>query len=150
VRKLRACRIRIRLEEADRGHDETRHAERTLEALLVDDALLHGVKRPIRGSESLDRDDLLSTHCVREHGARIVRHIIDEHGARAALGAIASELGAGQSEFVAECRGQRFLLQHVDATLLAIDRERDQSLDTAGCRGLLAEHRRGAPEVCGR
>ena len=62
----------------------------------------------------------------------------------------ASELGASQPQLVAERRGQRFLLQHVDATLLAIDRERDQSLDAARCRRLLAEHRRGAPEVCSR
>src|SRR4029453_10786592 len=104
VREQRARRVWVRLEEAHRGLDEARHAERALEALLV----------------------------------------------APALRASASELGAGQPQLVAECRGQSFLLQHVDATLLAIDRERDQTLDTARCRGLLAEHRRGAPEVCGR
>src|SRR5262245_11378088 len=140
VRELRARRVGIRLEEPDRGHDEPGHAERALEALLVNDALLHGMKRAIGRSEAFDRDDLLSTYSVREDRARIVRHIIDEHGARSALGAIAAEFGAGKSELVAECRRQRFLLQHVNATLLAIDRERNQSLDTARCRGLLAEH----------
>ena len=50
-----------------------------------------------------------------------MRHIVDEHRAGAALGAVASELGAGQPQLVAQRRGQRFLLQHVDAPLLAVD-----------------------------
>src|SRR6185436_11793497 len=75
VRKLCARRVWIRLEKTDRGHDEPGHAERTLEALLVDDALLHRMQRAIGSSEPLDRDDLFSTHGVREDRARIVRHI---------------------------------------------------------------------------
>src|SRR5678815_975463 len=85
VRELRARRVWIRLEEAHRGHDEARHAERALEPLLVDHAPLHGVQRAVGGSESLDGDDLLPTHSVREDGARIVRHIVDEHRARTCL-----------------------------------------------------------------
>ena len=62
----RARRVRIRLEEAHRGHDEARHAERALEALLVDHALLHRVQRAVGGRQSLDRHDLLAAHGVRE------------------------------------------------------------------------------------
>ena len=57
--------------------------------------------------------------------------------------AIASQLGAGQSELVAQRRRQRLVLQHVDAALLAVDVERDQPLDRAGQRRfVLPEDRR--------
>src|SRR6187399_2318268 len=93
VCELRARRVWIRLEEAHRGHDEAGHAERALEALLLDDALLYRVQRAIGGRKPLDRDDSLSTHGVREDGARIMRHVVDEYRARPALRTVASELG---------------------------------------------------------
>src|SRR5262245_41242685 len=71
VRELCARRVWIRLEEAHRRHDESRHTERALEALLIDDALLNRVQRAVGGSQSFDRDDLLPTRGVREDGARI-------------------------------------------------------------------------------
>ena len=41
VRQFLARRVRVGLQVAGGGHDEAGHAERALEALLVDDALLH-------------------------------------------------------------------------------------------------------------
>src|SRR4029453_2723859 len=71
VRELRARWVWIRLEEAHRGHDEAGHAERALEALLVDHTLLHRVQGAVGSSQSFDRDNPLPTHGVREDGARI-------------------------------------------------------------------------------
>ena len=76
----------------------------------------------------------LAAHGVREHRARIVRHIVDQHGAGAAFGAVAAELGAGEAQLVAQRHRQRFLLHHVDAPLLAVDVQRDQPLARAGSR----------------
>jgi hypothetical protein len=39
----------------------------------------------------------LPAHRVRQHRARVVRHIVHQHRARAALGAVAADLGARQS-----------------------------------------------------
>src|SRR5206468_1695053 len=82
---------------------------------------------------------------VREHRARIVRHIVDEDGAGAAFGAVASQLGAGEPELVAQRPRQRFLLHHVDASLAAIDRDGDQP-SAAGDRAL-PEQGGGAEEI---
>ena len=57
MRHLGARRIRIGLEEAHRGHDEARHAERALEALAVDHGLLDGVQRAIGRLQAFDRFD---------------------------------------------------------------------------------------------
>ncbi len=139
VRQLLARRVRVDLEEADGGHDEAGHAEGALEALLVDDRLLHGVQRAVGGGEPLDAHHAPVAHGVRQHRARVVRHVVDEHGARAALGAVAPKLGAGQPQLVAERHGERFLLHDVDASRLAVDVQRDQPL-TRPCRRRLAEH----------
>ena len=124
-----ARRVRVGLEEADRRHDEPGHAEGALEALLVDDRLLHRMQRAVGGGQPFDRDDVPVAHGVRQHRARIVRHIVDEHRAGAALGAVAAKLGAGEPQLVAQRHGERFLLHHVDASRLAVDVQRDQPLD---------------------
>ena len=49
----RARGIRIDLQESDRRHDEAGHAERALEALLVDDALLHRMQRAVGARPAL-------------------------------------------------------------------------------------------------
>jgi hypothetical protein len=149
VRELLTRRTRIGLEIADGGHHEARHAEGTLEALALHDGLLHGVQCAIRLGEAFDADDLLPPDAMRQDRAGIVRHIVHQHGARAAFGAIASELGAGETQFVAQGHRQRFVLQHVNAPLLAVDVERDQTLDRAGHAVVLADDR-GAEQIRGR
>ena len=92
------------------------HAERALEALLVDHGLLHRMQLAVRRLEALrSLTTLLVAHRVREDRARVVRHIVDQHRAGAALGAIAAKLGAGEAELVAQRHRERFLLHHVDA-----------------------------------
>src|SRR5438046_2697464 len=61
VRQFLARRIRIRFQVPSRGHHEAGHAERALEALLVDDALLYGAEFSSRWiGEPFDRHNLLS------------------------------------------------------------------------------------------
>ena len=140
--QFRTGRVRVRLEIAHRGHQEARHAERALEALLIDHALLHRMQRAVGGRQSLDGENLLAAHRVCEDRAGVARHIVDEDGTGATLRTVAPQLGAGEPQLVAQRHGQRFLLQHVDAPVLSVDIQRDQALDAAGRRRLLAEHRR--------
>src|SRR5579872_6536387 len=70
VRQLLARGIRIRHQVARGGHHEARHAERALESLLVDDALLHGTELAgPRVGEALDGHDLLAPRAMREERA---------------------------------------------------------------------------------
>ena len=150
MREFLPRRIRIRFQIAGGGHHEAGHAERALESLLVDHALLHGGQLAGGGiGEAFDRDDLLAARALREERARVVRHVVDEHGAGAALGAVAADLRAGEAELVAQRHRQRFLRHHVDAALLAVDVERDQPLDRTGRRRLAVQGRR-AEQVGGR
>src|SRR5262249_56287403 len=77
-----------------------------------------------------------------EERTGIVRHIVDEDGARAAFRAIASDLGAGEAELVAQRHRQRFLWHDVDAAILAVYVQRDQTLDAARTRWLPVQRRR--------
>ena len=144
--QLLARRIRVLLQVADRRHDEAGHAERALETLLVDHALLHRVQCAVGRCQAFDvwiclpRTVWVST----EH--EVPRHVVDQHRAGAALRAIAAELGAGQPQLVAERHGQRFVRRHVDAPVLAVDAERDQPLDAAGAC-LAGDNRAGAKQV---
>ena len=105
-----------------------------------DDRLLHRVQLAVGRGEAFDADDLLAAHAMRQRRARIPRHIVHQHGARAAFRAIASELGAGEAQLVAQRHRERLVLQHVNAALLAVDVERDDTLDRAGHAVVLADH----------
>src|SRR5205809_977488 len=72
MRQFLTRRTWIGFEIPDRRHHEARHAERALEALLLDDRLLHRVQLhliALARREALDRDDLLPARAVREHRA---------------------------------------------------------------------------------
>src|SRR6266511_2841433 len=75
-----------------------------------------------------------------------MRHIVDENGARAALAPVASELGAGEAKLVAQRHRERFVFQHINAALLAVDVDRDEPLDRAGKRRFVLADDRGAEE----
>ena len=114
----------------------------------VDNRLLHRVELTRRAGEAFDRDDLASTHAVREHRARVVRHTVDQQRAGAALCPVAAELGAGEPELVPQGHGERFLRQDIDATLLAVHRQRDETLHRAS--GALSRRSPGTAEQIGR
>src|SRR5262245_61381407 len=132
ARKLRARGIRTTLEEADRAHDEARHAERALESLSVDNGALNRMQRSVGARQALDRQHTSAAYGVGQHGARVARDVVDEDRARAALRAIAAEFRAGEAQLVAERPRQRFLLARVNPSLLSIDVEGKQPLARAG------------------
>src|SRR5208337_2344904 len=67
-----------------------------------------------------------AAHRVGEHGAAIVRHVVNQHRAGPALRAVAAQLGSRQSQFVAQGPGQRLLLHHFYRARLAVHVQRDQ------------------------
>ena len=70
-------------------------------------------------------------------------------GISAALGAVASDLGAGETQLVTQRHGQGFLLHDVHAALLAVDGQRHQAFDRPG-GGLLRPHNVAAEQIgCG-
>jgi len=140
MREFGAGGARIDFQESDGGHHEAGHAEGALETLLVDDALLNGMQRAVGFGEAFDGGDVFAARAVGENRTGVVRHVIEKHGAGAAFGTVATELGAGEAEFVAQRGGQRLLLHDIDAPLLAVDVQRDQSLHRAGGRRLRAHH----------
>ena len=149
MRELLARRVRVGLEIAGRRHHEARHAERALEALFIDDALLHCAQLAGRRvGESLNRDDLPAARALGEERTRVVRHIVDEDRAGAALRAVAADLGAREPQLVADRHREGLLRHHVDATVLAVHVQRDETLHRAR-RRRLAEQRRRAEQVSG-
>ena len=62
-------RIRVLFEQRDGAHNEPRHAEGALKALLIDNRLLHRVQRAIRLLQPLDRRELATTNIVGQYRA---------------------------------------------------------------------------------
>src|SRR5262249_56527497 len=66
MRKLLARGIGTPLEEADRAHDETRHAECALESLFVDDRALNRVQGSIGVRQALNRLNSAAAYRMRQ------------------------------------------------------------------------------------
>src|ERR1700741_3032542 len=128
ARQLRARGTLVMLEEAKRAHDESRHAEGTLESLFVDHGPLNRMQISVGTREALNGHDLARTHGVCKYRTRITRHIVDENRTGAALGSIATKLRPGEAELVAERHRERLLHAHVDWAPPAVDVQRDEPL----------------------
>ena len=61
-----------------------------------------------------------------------MRNVVDEHCASSALRAVAAQLGSRQTQFVAQCPSQGFLLHHFHAARLAVYVQRDQPFAAEG------------------
>src|SRR5690606_20735656 len=107
--------LALRVVERRGGHDHAGRAEPALEALRVEELLLHGVQRvaravrvvvarahaPVRpvarargGGEALDRRDLVPGGAPRGVHARVHGDAVDVHGAGAAVARVAALLHA--------------------------------------------------------
>src|ERR1700689_4713664 len=79
MRQFLACGIWICFQESDGGHHEAGHAERALETLLVNHALLNGMESSVSVGKSFDGDNFSRAYGVRQHGAGIMGDVVDEH-----------------------------------------------------------------------
>ena len=89
------------LDQADRAHDLARRAEAALEAVMGDEGGLHRMQL-VAARDALDREDVGAVVADRQSKAGIDPPAVDEDGAGAALAAVASLLGAGQMEPLAQ------------------------------------------------
>ena len=91
------------LVDASHGrHDLARCAVAALEAVVVDEGLLHRMQDAVRASQALDGGDRLALHRHRQGQAGQHSASIDVHGAGPALALVATLLGAGQAEMLAQ------------------------------------------------
>src|SRR5262245_52258697 len=132
ARKLRARGMWTMLEEADRAHDEARHAEGALESLFVDNGALHRMQRSVGARQALNRQHAAPPYGVGEYRAGVARDVVDEDGARAAFRPIAAEFCAGEAQLVSQRPRQRFLFAYIHAPLLPIDVEGQQPVAYTG------------------
>src|SRR5262245_58986198 len=94
-------RLRVRLEEVERGHQHARRAEPALEPVVLVEGLLQRVE-PTIAHEPLDRGDPRAVGLDREHDARARGLTVEQNGARAADAMLAADVRARQSEVLAQ------------------------------------------------
>jgi hypothetical protein len=104
-------------------HHHAGRAEAALQGVVIDERLLHRME-PLALGESLDRRDLLAACIHREGHAARDDFAIEPHGTCGARAAVAADLGAGESELVAQHFHQRRRRIDVHGARPAIDRER--------------------------
>jgi hypothetical protein len=88
--------------------------------LVVDPGLLHGVQAALVG-QAFDGDDLLPRRTRDRVTTRAHRLTIEQDGARATLGYAATELGAFDVEFIAQCPQQGHFRFDIQGVGFAID-----------------------------
>ena len=102
-RTARSLGRRIALEQRVHRHDEPRRAEAALHRAGLDERALHvGQRAAFVGLQPLDGHDLGADRRRREHEARAHEHAVDEHRTRTALALLATGLGAGEAEPLAQ------------------------------------------------
>ena len=107
------------VEQRLRLHDQTRRAETALHRTVLDEVLLQRVQMAV--GYAFNRLNLRALGLQRGIDARHDGLPIDDDRADAAFRFIATDLGAGQSQFVAQHFGQKLIRLHFYRNGLAID-----------------------------
>src|SRR5712671_822310 len=119
-------RFGIVFEQGNCGHHLTGRAEPALRSEFLNKSLLHRMQFAVRSFDTFDGDDLAPAHRVSQRRAGVARHIVEHHRAVTALGVIATEFRAGEAELVTQRVNERFVREHVDRPVAAVDVERHQ------------------------
>jgi hypothetical protein len=106
VPDLGLTRVRNALKQIVGGHDHSRRAETALQAMLFPEPFLDRVQITVL-SETFDRRDLGTVSLYGEDGAALHGPAVHEDRAGAALAGIASNVGAGEVEHVANVVDQQ-------------------------------------------
>jgi len=116
--------IRHFREHADRGADLTGGAVAALEAVVLDESRLQGVKGAGL-AQTFDRHDLVVLMHDGEGQAGVDAPAVDQHRASAALPVVAPFLGPGQAQMFAQRVQQRGPRIHLETRHLIINAQRD-------------------------
>ena len=124
------------LDQADRAHDLAGRAEPALQAVMRDESGLDGMQF-VAASDALDGEDVGAVVADRQSQARIDPPAVDQDRTRAALAAVASLLGAGQVQTLAQEIEQRDArVFQLDVPPHAVNGEADGEVH-AGLRSML-------------
>src|SRR5215471_18269195 len=109
------------IDAADRRDDLPRCAIAALKGVLIDERLLHRMKRAARFAEPLDRGDRAAN---RDSEGQAAEHpgAVNQHCTGSALAMIAALFCTGQSEMLAQRIEQRCALVDCQMSAAAIDR----------------------------
>ena len=119
VSYLRLGWRRVRFQQRDGAHQESRCAESALSAVVLQKGGLNRVERLAIG-QSLDGADATTGQRSRKRDARVDRRSVEKHGAGAALAPIAAALGACKSQNVAQDVEQRRAGIHFEIVARAV------------------------------
>src|SRR5437764_7976446 len=148
---LELARVRIRGQKCRRGDHHPGRAEAALEAVLLVESLLYGVKLAVL-LETFDRRDAHPIGLHREYGARLHRPSVQQHGARATVRCVATDMRAGHPEVLAEEVDEQRARLDRDVVGLTVDGHVDRHTPCAGClcagcRGRRRSDRQSAPPL---
>ena len=87
----------VGLEQGVARHQHPRRAVAALQAVLLEETLLHGVELAVL-LEALHGHDLAAVGLDSEDGAGLHGPPVEEHCAGPAVGGVASDVGAGETE----------------------------------------------------
>src|SRR5664279_4398718 len=139
---LLLARLRVVGEQLHRRHHHARRAEAALQAVALAKRRLHRMQLAVLG-EPFDRRDGAALHLRREHRARLDRAPVHVHGAGAALRGVATDVGAGQLQGLAQELDEQRARIDRPGDGLAVDGERNGDVHA----DLLRVGRERAPEM---
>ena len=117
--------------KGERAHQLARRAEAALRPVVRDESALQRLE-PVLLGDAFDRLNRASVRPCRELAAGVHGLPVHQDRARAALAAVASDLGAGQSEVIAQQLGKRPAIFHVEPSRRAVQRHADRG--SRNCR----------------
>ena len=111
------------LEQIHRAHHHSGRAKPTLQAVAFFESRLHRVQAAVRRRQTFDGRDIRTRMLRRQGVAGLDSPPIDDDRARAALCRVATHMGAGELELVAQRLHQQRVRRHVQRGLFAVDFE---------------------------
>ena len=140
-------RLGILLQQGGGGHHQAGRAEATLYGAMIDELLLQRVQllftTGVTAGQPLNRAHRLALCLEGRINTGIDRHTIHVHGANAAFSLVTSDLGAGQTEVIAQHPGQGARFRHIQVVCNAIN------CQLKGSHGLLSMSKLAKPNAFG-
>jgi hypothetical protein len=90
------------VDDIDRGHDHAGGTEAALQAVMLAKRFLHRMQWTAVDRQPFDRPDPVPVRHHRKRGAGFDRLTVEVHHAGAALGGVATDMGAGEPQILAQ------------------------------------------------
>src|SRR5438105_7964150 len=130
-------RVRVLREESRRRDQHPRGAESALDAAVLEEDPLQGREAAVVG-KALHGGDGAAFRLQGQVGAGVYRPAVEQHHAGAALRVVASLLGAGEADVLADGAKERGARLHLERVRDAVDAQGEWDSHPAACRERLA------------